>query len=305
MNTEFDEVVSLSEKNEVRLRAGAQIEAKMAPETTNTSVPPVPTTEKSMSSTSIWQRLKNRFFTGQQPDLEEAIKDCFWKVDIHSHLLPGVDDGVSSWEETLACLKQFSEWGITKVVTTPHVSRDWFPNKYHQLLEGQEQLQSLVREHNLPLTIEVAAEYLLDDFFLDLLKSREVLTFGPEKYILVETAWSSAPLHLSDLIFRIQSAGYTPILAHPERYKYYKNFEAELAHHREAGCLLQLNAMSLTGKYGEQARRQGKTLLQKGWVDFIGSDLHRPADLPRFEKIFSLPEFKQLTQQPLQNSKLL
>lgn len=305
MNTEFDELVSLSEKDEVRLHTGAQIDAKATPEPDHTSDSPVRTTTKSMSSTSIWQRLKNRFFTGAEPETEEPVKDCFWKVDIHSHLLPGVDDGVSSWEETLACLQQFSDWGISKVITTPHVSRDWFPNKYQQLLEGQEQLQALVREHNLPLTIEVAAEYLLDDFFLDLLNSREVLTFGAEKYILVETAWSSAPLHLSDLIFRIQSAGYTPILAHPERYKYYKNFEAELSHHRDTGCLLQLNAMSLSGKYGEQARRQGKILLQKGWVDFIGSDLHRPGDLPRFEKIFSLPEFKELAKQPLRNSKLL
>lgn len=302
MNTEFDEVVSLPEKDEVRFRTGAQPAFKARPEMDEA----LRSTTNSMSSKSIWQRLKDRFLTkSEEVPQEEPVRDCFWKVDIHSHLLPGVDDGVSSWEESLACLKQFAEWGITKVITTPHVSRDYFPNKYYQLLEGQEQLQAMVREHNLPLTIEVAAEYLLDDFFLDLLNKREVLSFGPEKYLLIETAWSSAPLHLSDLIFRIQSAGYTPILAHPERYKYYKDFEAELSRHRDAGCLLQLNAMSLSGKYGDQARRQGKILLKNGWADFIGSDLHRPGDLPRFEKIFSLPEFKELAQQPLRNARLV
>ncbi len=302
MNTEFDEVVSPSERRLVPFRTGDQVTDHSVAEPTRTS--DSRTIAKSMSSTSLWQRLKDRFFSAKSIP-EEPVKHCFWNVDIHSHLLPGVDDGVDTWEESLACLQQFSEWGIQKVVTTPHVSRDYFPNKHDQLLQGQEQLQALVKEHQLPLQVEVAAEYLLDDFFLDLLNHKEVISFGPEKYLLVETAWSSAPLHLTDLIFRIQAAGYTPILAHPERYKYYHNFEAELDRHRQAGCLLQLNAMSLTGKYGDQARRQGKLLLQKGWVDFIGSDLHRPGDLSRFERIFALPEFDELKNQPLRNSSLL
>lgn len=302
MNTEIDELVSHAEQGTVPIPTGDGISSLREKEAARPS--DVRTIVKSMSSESIWQRLKNRFFPAH-PIEEEPVKDCFWKVDIHSHLIPGVDDGVSTWEDSLACLQQYVEWGIEKVVTTPHVSRDYFPNKPEQLLQAKEQLQALVKEHNLPLTVEVAAEYLLDDFFLDLLNKKEVLSFGAEKYLLVETAWSSAPLHLTDLIFRIQAAGYTPILAHPERYKYYHNFEAELERHRQAGCLLQLNAMSLTGKYGDQARKQGKILLQNGWVDFIGSDLHRPADLPRFERLFGLSDYKQLKTQPLRNSSLL
>ncbi|SDM67686.1 tyrosine-protein phosphatase [Siphonobacter aquaeclarae] len=257
-----------------------------------------------MHSETLWHRLRKKIFP-EKAAPEEAVKNCFWEVDIHSHLVPGIDDGVSSEEEAAECLRQFAEWGIRKVITTPHVSRDWFPNSRDTLLRGKDQLQELTVRHGIPVEIDVAAEYLLDDFFPDLLANKQVLSFGEPRYLLVETAWSSAPLHLTDLIFRIQAAGYTPVLAHPERYKYYQHFEAEISRLRESECLLQLNAMSLMGKYGEQARQQAKVLLKHGWVDFVGSDLHRPADLSRYERIFSVSDFGLLKNQPLRNETLL
>lgn len=257
-----------------------------------------------MSSDTLWQRLRKKIFP-ETKTAEDVVKRCFWDVDIHSHLVPGIDDGVSSEEEAVECLQQFVEWGIRKVVTTPHVSRDWFPNSRDTLLRGREQLQELIARHGIAIEVEVAAEYLLDDFFPDLLANKEVLSFGKPRYLLVETAWSAAPLQLTDLIFRIQAAGYTPVLAHPERYKYYQHFESEISRLRESECLLQLNAMSLIGKYGEQARQQAKVLLKHGWVDFVGSDLHRPADLSRFERIFSVSDFRLLAAQPLRNETLL
>ncbi|MFT4031281.1 MAG: histidinol-phosphatase [Siphonobacter sp.] len=255
-----------------------------------------------MSAEDIWQRFKKQFLTKE--DISTTEERCFWQVDIHSHLLPGVDDGVSNWEETLQCLQQFVALGITKVVTTPHVSRDWFPNKKDNLLEGLEQLKALVIEHELPIQVEIAAEYMLDDFFLELLENDQVLSFGVEKYVLIETGWSSAPFHLEDILFRMQAAGFTPVLAHPERYKYYQDFELELEKLRHLGCLFQLNLMSLTGRYGEQARRQARQLLGLNWVDFVGSDLHRPADLPTLKKIFATAEFGQFKNQPLRNQYL-
>ncbi len=258
-----------------------------------------------MESETIWQRLKQRLFSAGQSSPEADTDGCFWQVDIHSHLLPGVDDGVTNWEQSLVCLRQMVEWNIRKVVTTPHVSRDWYPNKAEDLRRGQRTLQALADEHQLPLTIEVAAEYMLDDFFPDLLASGEVLGFGKERYLLVETGWASAPMHLDSLLFRIQTQGFTPLLAHPERYSYYHDDEPALARLREAGCLFQLNWLSLTGRYGRRVRKQAQRLLQRGWVDFVGSDLHRPADLEALAALFTTDEFRLLREQPLRNAGLL
>jgi len=256
-----------------------------------------------MGSETIWQRWKQRFFSGAAGEPERAA--CFWQVDIHSHLLPGVDDGVADWEQALACLRQLSEWNIRKVITTPHVSRDWYPNRADDLRRGQRTLQALADEHRLPLIIDVAAEYMLDDFFPELLESGEVLTFGAARYLLIETGWAAAPFALENILFRIRTHGYTPLLAHPERYGYYHDDEAGLARLRELGCLFQLNWMSLTGRYGRRVRRQAGRLLVRGWVDFVGSDLHRPGDLNTMRELFAAEEYGLLRRQPLRNESLL
>lgn len=258
-----------------------------------------------MGSDSIWQRWRQRLFPSDSPGSAPEREGGFWRVDLHSHLLPGVDDGVADWEQSLTCLRQLSDWGFRKVITTPHVSRDWYPNKAQDLQRGQRTLQALAQEHGLPLAVEVAAEYMLDDFFPDLLDSGEVLTFGAAKYLLVETGWAAAPFGLENLLFRIQTHGYTPLLAHPERYSYYHDDEAGLARLREMGCLFQLNWMSVTGRYGRRVRKQAGRLLERGWVDFLGSDLHRPADLQNLAGFFTAEEFHLLRQQPLRNETLL
>lgn len=258
-----------------------------------------------MSSDTIWQRWRQRLFSSGDTTPDVGASDCFWRVDLHSHLLPGVDDGVADWEQTLTCLRQFADWGVQKVITTPHVSRDWYPNTAQDLRRGQRTLQALAQEHNLPLSIEVAAEYMLDDFFPELLDSGDVLTFGAPKYLLIETGWASAPFALENTLFRIQTHGYTPLLAHPERYGYYHDDEAGLARLREVGCLFQLNWMSLTGRYGRRVRKQAGRLLERGWVDFLGSDLHRPADLKTMAELFTADEYRLLRNQPLRNASLL
>jgi protein-tyrosine phosphatase len=256
---------------------------------------------------NTWQRIKERLFPApKESATETAFAEAgFWRVDMHSHLLPGVDDGVSSYEQTLDCLQQLVGMGIQKVITTPHVSRDWFPNGSDTLRAGQAELKALVEEHQLPLQIEVAAEYLIDDFFPDLLTSNDVLTFGAERYLLFETGWAAAPRYLHTLIFQMQTQGYTPVLAHPERYKYYHEDEAALRQLREIGCLFQLNWLSVTGRYGSKVHKQAKRLLQQQWVDFVGSDLHRPEDLTKATVFFQTAEYKLLRNQPLRNASLL
>lgn len=219
--------------------------------------------------------------------------------------MPGLDDGVSTPEETLACLTQLANWGIKKVITTPHVSRDWYPNDTLAIQQGLADVRQLIADNQLPITIDVAAEYMLDDFFMDMLKHEDMLSFGERRFLLFETGWSSAPLNLGDMAFRIQTNGYTPVLAHPERYKYYHTDKAALHHLRDIGCLFQLNWMSLSGRYGSQVEKQARFLLQQHWVDFIGSDMHRPADLDTMARLFKSGDMKLLEEQTLLNETLL
>ncbi|MVM37183.1 histidinol-phosphatase [Spirosoma sp. HMF3257] len=224
---------------------------------------------------------------------------------MHSHLLPGVDDGVTSPEETLACLHQLAAWGIQRVITTPHVSQDWYPNTQDALLKGQVMLQALVNEHQIPLTIDVAAEYLLDDLFLNLLRADQLSSFGQQKYVLFETGWAAAPVFLNEIIFHLRAQGYQPLLAHPERYTYYHNDLKPLAELRKAGCLFQLNWGSMTGRYGRRVQAQAHKFLTNTWVDFMGSDIHRPTDLNLFDQLVSSADYHLLKQQPLRNQELL
>lgn len=256
---------------------------------------------------TVWQRLRHLLQpTDATPPGVTLADGCFWRADMHAHLLPGVDDGVASPDEALTCLKQLAEWGVQTVIVTPHVSRDWFPDNTTELLRaGQAQLQTLSDENGVPIRIAVAAEYMLDDYFPTLLAGRDLLAFGPENYVLVETGWASAPLFLDEVLFRIRTAGYVPVLAHPERYTYFHADWPRLAQLREGGCLFQLNWMSLTGRYGSRVQAQARKLLQSGWVDFIGSDLHRPADLPALASLFTSPDYALLRRQPLRNQDLI
>ncbi|CCH53505.1 PHP domain protein [Fibrisoma limi BUZ 3] len=254
---------------------------------------------------NFWEKLRQTFTSSEVVSTTELAEPCFWLVDMHSHLVPGVDDGVSSPEQALECLQQFAAWGIRKVITTPHVSRDWFPNSSAALREEQNTLRALAAEHQLPITIEVAAEYMLDEFFPELVENDDLLTFGAERYVLIETGWASAPQQLDDLLFRMKTRGYTPVLAHPERYTYFFDNQNFLAHLHETGCLFQLNWPSLTGRYGDRVLAQARWLLKHGWVDFVGSDLHRPSSLTTLASLFSSPDYQLLQKQPLLNQSLL
>jgi len=254
---------------------------------------------------NIAQRLKQYLSSYKEKEETAGTDRCFWQVDIHSHLLPGVDDGAASIEETLDGLQQLIQLGINKAIITPHVSQDWFPNDSATLLNGKQLVQDLITQYKLPITIEVAAEYLLDDFFPKRLADNDLLTFGAERYLLFETGWAVAPYQLASVLFQMQTQGYTPILAHPERYKYYHGQPQLLAKLREAGCLFQLNWFSLTGRYGSQVQKQAEWLLEQHWIDFVGSDLHRPNDLKNMPAFFKSNGYKLLNSQPLRNATLL
>jgi protein-tyrosine phosphatase len=266
--------------------------------------------KKGQSYLSIWMNISKSLFRRLRT-LGRTIsgqglhgRPCYWRTDIHSHLLPGVDDGVSTQEDVMECLHQLATWGIKHVVTTPHVSRDIYPNSRATLLAGQAALRKMIYIHRIPITIEVAAEYLLDDLFMDLLDTNELLTFGTERFLLVEIGWGSPPPSLLALLFQLQIKGYQPVLAHPERYRYYHTNLKALEELRNHGCLFQVNWGSLTGRYGPAVKAQAHRIMKNNWTDFIGSDLHKPTDLAGLSEFFFSPDYKLLATQPLLNQLL-
>lgn len=220
-------------------------------------------------------------------------------------MLAGVDDGLTTHEEVLTCLNQFVDWGIRHIVTTPHINHVRYPNTHTTLLNGQAALRKLIDNYQLPLTIDVAAEYMVDELFLELLGSSQLLNFGRQRYVLIEIGWDAAPPFLDTILFQMQIKGYQPLLAHPERYVCYHNNIKALGKLRDMGCLFQLNWGSLAGQYGPAVKKQAQQLVETKWIDFVGSDLHSPDDLSLFQTFLDSAAYRQLNRLPLRNKSFI
>lgn len=214
--------------------------------------------------------------------LKEIITDAF--VDIHSHLLPGIDDGVETILQSAFILERFQELGIKKVITTPHVMKDVWPNSKEiiqtKLSETQKALRTLGIEQ---IKLEASAEYMLDDGFHELITKNEVLPLH-KKYLLLEMSNFAPPINLNDLLFEIKVQNYTPILAHPERYSFYHNHMEQYKALKKAGVLFQLNMLSLYGHYGDKVKENAGILLAEGLIDFIATDIHNYRHLDLLEQ---------------------
>lgn len=199
---------------------------------------------------------------------ESGLFDSF--TDWHSHILPGVDDGIHTLEESLAVLKKYEELGVKNVWLTPHIMEE-VPNTTGHL---RDRFDDLKREYNGPIKLNLAAENMLDSLFEERIKNGDVLPIGKNgDHLLVETSYVNPPLGMEQMIQSVFAAGLTPILAHPERYRYMELEDYEMW--KQRGVLFQCNFMSLLGGYGETARGKLEWLLKEGMIDVTGSDLHR------------------------------
>ena len=191
-------------------------------------------------------------------------------TDWHSHILPGVDDGIQTIEDSIAVLKEYEALGVRKVWLTPHIMED-YPNTTTELKAKFNELKS-VWTGNIELAL--AAENMLDSLFEQRLEAGDVLPIGDERnHLLVETSYYTPPYGMEDMLEKIKSKGFYPILAHPERYRYME--EADYRKLRNDGVFFQVNIMSFVGAYGEAARKKAEWLLSKDMIDILGSDVHR------------------------------
>ena len=210
----------------------------------------------------------------------------FIGTDIHSHLIPSIDDGCTNLENSIICIEHLKKMGFNKIVTTPHVMANVYPNTPEAINEGMRLLTAALKERNIEIEIEVAAEYKVDDLFMEYLANDNLLTFG-DNYVLIELSFVAPPINLEEIIFTMRTKGYKPILAHPERYRYWIDKLHKLEYLKTLGCLFQLNLMSLVGQYGLAARMVAHQLLSRNLIDFLGTDLHKFDDINTLQKILN------------------
>lgn len=215
----------------------------------------------------LFSKSKNNT-AGQAPDYS------LLKTDMHSHLLPGIDDGSPDIQTSIQLVKGMVAQGFTKLITTPHIMWEMYPNTPNIIQEKLAQLKEAVAQEGIKVELHAAAEYFLDNHVEALLKKGEKLLTISGNMVLSEFSLAYAPQGLKDMLFEMQMQGYLPVIAHPERYTYLegnKDFYEEL---KDIGCLFQLNILSLAGYYGKSAQELAHHLLKKGYYDLAGSDLH-------------------------------
>lgn len=210
---------------------------------------------------------------------KKAIDYTFLKTDMHSHLIPGVDDGAKTVEESIQLIRKLQAMGFQKIITTPHILKDHYPNSPATIREGERLLRVGMEQAGLDIVLEVAAEYYVDEYFETLLQADEALLTFSGKHILIEFSTFSKPVNAEQVLFTLTTKGYQPILAHPERYLYYANQIHVFEKFKAMGCALQLNLLSLGAYYGKAQQKLAIDLLKANLVDYLGTDLHRQSQI--------------------------
>lgn len=213
----------------------------------------------------LFDFFKSKPSTDVQVDLSQLA------VDLHSHLIPGIDDGAKTIEDSIQLILELKALGFNKIITTPHIMSDYYRNTPEIINSGLYALKTELKNRNIEIEIEAAAEYYYDEYFLELLNTNNLLTLHKE-YLLFELSYLTKPSGIEEVVFQIQLKGLKPLLAHPERYPYFKI--EDYSKLKEKGCLFQMNVLSLTGHYGEQAKSIANQLIELGYIDFVATDLH-------------------------------
>jgi tyrosine-protein phosphatase YwqE len=224
------------------------------------------------------------------------------KVDVHSHLLAGIDDGSKTWEESIDMLTVLYSLGYQKFITTPHIMSDVYRNEPTGIRTKLAELKAAIATAGLPIAIEAAAEYYLDETLMKKVAlSEEILTFG-KKQLLFETNFMSEPLQIKDFIFQATSKGYQLIMAHPERYEYMTLAKAEDLRNR--GVLFQINVMSIMGYYSRPVQKMAQQFIDKGWAELLGTDCHNILQANFIMENQNNKYFQKALQLPLLNNQL-
>lgn len=222
-------------------------------------------------------------------------------VDIHSHLLFGIDDGAKTAQDTEFLIQSMIGLGIEKAITTPHTTPYIWDNTKEMILSKYDEVQRVLPEQTQSIELRVASEYLMDDSFSKRIQTERLLTLQGD-YVLVEMSYLNPPMQLFDILFELKSAGYQIVLAHPERYNFYHENLDAYKRLKKAGCLFQLNLLSVTGYYGSKVAETAEYLLNGGLIDFVGTDIHHANHIKGFESKLKIKDQKPLEEAFSKNS---
>lgn len=216
-----------------------------------------------------------------KPKLAELIPATY--VDIHSHVLPGIDDGAKTMQDSEFLLDSMMNLGFSKVITTPHTMGTVWNNTANTINNALQKVQLEVEHSAKATNLQAASEYFLDEHLMALATKEPLLTLK-DNYILVEMSYLNAPLQLYDFLFELQLNGYQLVLAHPERYSFLHNNKQEFTKLKKAGCLFQLNLLATVGHYGKEVAAISEYLLKEDLYNFVGSDIHHKFHIDSFQR---------------------
>lgn len=226
------------------------------------------------------------------------------QVDIHSHLLPGLDDGVQSYEESEDVILHFQKMGYRKLITSPHVMSDTYKNTSERILSRLAKLRSYLNTQEIDIEIDAAAEYYLDEQVFKMIENdQKMLTFG-RNFLLFETNFLNEPFNMKEFIFLATTKGYKPVLAHPERYLYLQNNVDKARDLLDRGVLFQVNIGSISGSNGKPAQSTAFKLIDRGWIHLLGSDCHHLQHARIVEEAHQNKYYQKALTLPLLNNSL-
>lgn len=229
----------------------------------------------------MWSIFKSK------PTLAELIPDNY--VDIHSHVLPGIDDGAKNLKDSQFLLEALENMGCKKCIATPHTMANVYNNTITTIEEAKNKVEQELPELAKKLHLQAASEYFIDENFVTNFKNNPLLTLK-DNYVLVEMSFLNPPLQLHDYLFELQLAGYQPVLAHPERYGFYHAQFQQYETLKKMGLKFQLNLLSSVGYYGPDVTKTAERLIKEGYIDFVGSDIHHKQHIDSFQRKIAIKD---------------
>lgn len=231
-------------------------------------------------------------FLGKKHNTDTTL---FYDTEVHCHILPGIDDGSPDVETSVALVQQLKNWGIQRIITTSHVTESTFENTPESMRQAYDRLRKALDDRGIEIEIKTSAEYRMDEYFLKQLQAGTIISF-PDNYLLIENSFFQPFWELRELVFDLQLKGYTPMLAHPERYVYYHKTPQIYKELHDQGLLFQVNLLSLAGYYNPDVKEMAWKLLDNGMVDLIGSDMHHMQHAAHITKFIGSKEYEKLKQ---------
>lgn len=219
------------------------------------------------------------------------------KADVHSHIIPGIDDGAPDEETSVMLVKGLIDLGFETFTATPHVMEDIWRNDSASIMAGHARLVEALKEAHIMNSVRPAAEYLVDANFEQLLASKSPLLTIKENSVLIELSFIEPPIQLKEVIFEMQMQGYQPVLAHPERYGFYHHNKQGLEEIKNTGCLFQSNLLAFSGYYGPEVLRAAERMAKDGMIDLLGTDLHHERHLEALRELKLTPALGKVLEQ--------